>query len=407
MTRHARILALLVAAVLPLTAAASSPGTPPEAAATSFPGLPAGLAGLAEDMKTLPSGTALSPDGEGGFVLPRLDGPGYWRRYTADGRRLTWRVRDEKEAKGWGPWKHEDQLQQVCVDTEVWTGSEWRHTGTRHDKTVTAKEGESWLGRTGDRVMKAPVAGKVLTFADDVAATLYTGLAGGAQVLAAQVGDRDLYSIEAGGSYAKNPVMRRLVDAPGTLVRLTPAARRRLESSVRASRARALEGLPYPIPSPVRREIVAAPIGPKEAVEVLKDGYGAGTYGKRLIAEGAREKGWKAAAYSAAGVATGTFENVAEGMLNPILWVMLGAGHAAKALTGANAAVTTATKTAGAAAGATRATAAAAWWAPWVFKAADNTGRVVLLTAEARFDQAFLAKAAAAGADAIYLFVLP
>ena len=111
----------------------------------------------------------------------------------------------------------------------------------------------------------------------------------------------------------------------------------------------------------------------------------------------------------AGGGGAGVFESVAEGVCNPILWVTLGAGEAVVALKGSQAVASGAVgaKAALTAVRAVHAGATAAWWAPWLLTGTDNLGQVVRLTSEGKFDQQYYARLGEAGADFLYMFVIP
>jgi len=218
-----------------------------------------------------------------------------------------------------------------------------------------------------------------------------------------------MYSIEAGGSYAKNPLMNLLVDDQGHLDRLTPGARRQLYDEVRTQRREAVASQLYPVSPELARQVVDAPISAQEAVAVLRDDYGASTYGKRLLQEGAETPGWKGAALTAGGALEGTLENVSEAVFNPILWATMGLGEAVTAAKGGGAA---AHATAGATAGlhalqGAHAVATALWWGPWLVSAADNAGKLVEVTVDGKFDKDYFRHVSETGADALYYFVVP
>jgi hypothetical protein len=365
------------------------------------------------------SGPDGKPSGTGFIVMRPIEtGPdgavrsqdmGYWREYLAGGRRQEWSATSETEQKGWGPWAHENQLQKVWLAQQSWTGKVWQQTRKDNAKTLTLKEGKSWFGNAGDTVMKTPVVGPSLKFCDDVGATLFTGIAAAPQVLISAVADSDTYSIEAAGSYAHNPLMRALVEPQGFLDRLTPGARKELMAQVRFNRLQALQSAPFPLPPDLMKQVVEAPISAKDAFETLKSDYGMGSYGKRLVQSGAQEEGWKSHALKTAGVATGVFENVGEAVFNPIMWAMLGTGHAATAVKGtqsfvAGAAGAKATYTA---VTAVNAVATAAWWGPWLISATDNVGHLVRLTKDGKFDKDYYKNVEDVAGDLIYLFLIP
>lgn len=349
------------------------------------------------------------PAGTAFILMGGQDHAGYWREYTTDDRRLEWSSSKESKKKGWGPWKREDVLDNVWLSEQFYADSRWQEKSKDKSKTVVAKEGKSWLGRTGDKVMKLPVIGPTLKFCDDVASTLYTGVIGAVTGIAAGVTGSDAASLEAGGSYAKNPLMNKLVDEQGHLDRLTPGARRKLDEKVVADRRKVLDDQLFPLAPEMRQQVIGAPISAHEAVATLKSQYGAGTYGKRLIQAGAKEEGWKNWALTAAGVVAGVAETLGEGVCNPILWATLGAGHAVTALKGSQALATgvTGAQVALGVARTAQVAATAAWWGPWLFTATDNVGRLVALTAEGKFDKAYFQTLGDTGADAVFAFVVP
>ena len=182
--------------------------------------------------------------------------------------------------------------------------------------------------------MSAPVVGPTLKFCDEVGASIYTGLVGAPQIILADLLGSDMYSIEAGGSYAKNPLVNLFADDEYHLARLTPGARRELSRKVSDNRRRELDSGLFPLAPELRRQVLDAPVSAKESISTLRDDYGASTYGRRLIHAADELDGWRAGAMKAGGVATGIFESVAEGVSNPILWVTVGAGEAVTALKG-------------------------------------------------------------------------
>ncbi|MBI5208696.1 MAG: hypothetical protein HY927_01835 [Elusimicrobia bacterium] len=338
----------------------------------------------------------------------RQDHQGYWREYLGGDKRLEWTSTDEKERKGWGPWAHENQLRGIWLAEQSWTEGRWREVKKAQTSAVTAKEGQSWFGRAGAKLMKAPVLGPTLKFCDDVAGTLYTGIVAVPSVIGAAAGS-DALSLEAAGSYAKNPLMKKLLDDKGYLDRLTPGARKELYDKVRENRLTALQSQPFPIPPDLARDAVNAPISDKEAVQTLSDGYGAGSYGKRIIAEGIQSTGWKRGLLTTAGIVTGVAESVGESFCNPVMWAMLGAGHVAAAVKGSSSFVagSTGAQAAFTAANAAHKVLTVAWWTPWLLSASDNVGKMVLLTAEGKFDDRYYKNVSELSADIIYLFAVP
>lgn len=339
----------------------------------------------------------------------RQDNPGYWREYSADGGRLDWSATTESEEKGWGPWKHKNEVASSWITAKTWTGAGWATAGREKMKSGVAKEGLSWFGRAEETIMKTPVVGATLKGCDKVATGLYTAIVGAPQIILADLAGSDMYSLEAGGSYAKNPLVNALLDDKEHLARLTPGARRQLDAKVAETRRHALDAALIPLAPDVRSEALSAPVSAKESVGVLRDNYGASTYGKRMIKASEDLDGWKGAAMKAGGVATGAFENVAEGVMNPILWATLGAGEAVVALKGSQAVVSGAigAKAALTAVQVVHAGATVAWWAPWLLSGTDNLGKVAQLTTEGSFDKEYFRKLGDAGADFLYMFVIP
>lgn len=343
------------------------------------------------------------------ILMGGSDHAGYWREYTTDDRRLEWSSSKEMKTKGWGPWKHEDELQNVWLSEQAWQDGRWQEKAKDKSKTVVAKDGKSWLGRTSDKIMKAPVIGPVLKFCDNVASTLYTGIIGAGALITTAVTGSDAASLEAGASYAKNPLMSRLIDEQGHLDRLTPGALRKLDERVVEDRRKVLDNQLFPLAPEMRQQVIDAPISTHEAVATLKSEYGAGTYGKRLIHAGASEEGWKSWALTAGGVVAGVAESLGEGVCNPIMWATLGAGEVVAAVKGSQA-VATGVMGAQVALGVLRVaqvTAEVAWWVPWLFTATDNVGRLVSLTAEGKFDKAYFKTLGDTGADAVFAFAVP
>lgn len=335
--------------------------------------------------------------------------PGYWREYTSDGSRLDWSATADTEEKGWGPWKHKNELASSWLTAKKWDNGGWSTTGKDKIKTGTVKEGLSWFGRAEEKIMTTPVVGSTLKFCGKVATGIYTGVVGAPQIILADLAGSDMYSIEAGGSYAKNPLVNLLIDDQGHLDRLSPGARKELNQKVDESRRQTLDASLFPLAPEIRAQALAAPVAAKEAVATLRENYGASTYGKRMVHQAADLDGWRSAAMTTGGVVTGVFENVAEGVANPILWVTLGAGEAVTALKGSQA-VASGAIGANAALGAVRvvqAGATVAWWAPWLLSGTDNLGKVAQLTTEGKFDKEYFRKLGDVGADFLYMFVIP
>ncbi|MEQ1918118.1 MAG: hypothetical protein ABL955_02885 [Elusimicrobiota bacterium] len=341
--------------------------------------------------------------------VPHQRNPGYWREYAADGSRLEWSTTTETEEKGWGPWKHQNEMSSSWLTTKAWGENGWSTAAKEKVKTAQTKEGLSWFGRTEEKIMTTPVVGSTLKFCDQVATGLYTAVMGAPQIILADLTGSDMYSLEAGGSYAKNPLVNALMDDGEKIGRLTAGARKELYGKVDESRRHALDSSLVPLAPEVRWEALSAPVSDKEAVATLRDNYGASTYGKRLIHQSEDLDGWASAAMKTGGVITGAFENVAEGVCNPILWVTLGAGEAVTAIKGSQALASGAVgaKAALTAVQAVHAGATVAWWAPWLLSGTDNLGKVAQLTTEGSFDKEYFRKLGDAGADFLYMFVIP
>ncbi len=332
----------------------------------------------------------------------RQDHPGYWREYSGEATRLDWTASSGTQEKGWGPWSRKDETQDIWNVEREWKDGAWKLKERKKIKTVDVKEGKSWLGRTGAKIMDTPGVGSALKLCDNIAASLYTGLVGAATLAASEISGSDSALLEAAGSYAKNPAMNGLIGEKGHLDRLTPGARLKLEKAALENRRQAVESQLFPLAPEMKRNILEAPVGDAEAVAALKGNFGAGSYGKRLIQAGGQTSGWKTVAYTAAGVVTGVGEALGEGVMNPILWATLGTGHAVTALKGVQGA-----RAGLAAMQAAHAVATVAWWGPWLFTATDNAGRLVELTAQGGFDKEYFHKLGTVGADALYLFVIP
>ncbi|OGR60577.1 MAG: hypothetical protein A2X36_13185 [Elusimicrobia bacterium GWA2_69_24] len=398
----------------------------------------------------------------------RQDNPGYWREYAGGGVRSEWVAPTRTEKRGWGPWAHEVELQDVSIFAQSWRAGRWERGTGRAVKTLLVREGRSALGRAEEKLMRAPVVGPLLRVSEAAAQTILTGVLIAPHALAARLAGRggqgaavpeaQLFTfrgggagrgLDAGGDYAKNPLFRHFKKDGWHVDRLSPAAREALYAKVREERRLALENQPSPLAPELFNRIAQAPIAASEAAATLRTYYGVGTFGRRLIHLGSASRGLKRAALIAAGVLTGAVEGAAESVCNPILWAMLGLGAAAtaaEAAVGAGAAlgslpdvpallsswrsgglwfgaalglgelVTLARGTAlsarAAMAGvyalrAAHATLTALWWGPWLFSATDHAGRIVRLTAQGNFDKDYFKQLSKAGTDAIYYFVIP
>lgn len=187
-------------------------------------------------------------DAQGGA---RQDHPGYWREYTSDGRRLEWSKSEETKTQPWyKPWAADQKTTHVFIAEQRRDSSgDWQEQDKVEHKTTTADiDGSSTFGQWGSDIMSVPYLGKGLGFCGDVGSTLYTGIMGAPQTIIAGITGSDMYSIEAGGSYAKNPLMRQFVDDQGVIDRLTDGARQELYGKVREQRRTSLESMAFPMP---------------------------------------------------------------------------------------------------------------------------------------------------------------
>jgi hypothetical protein len=333
------------------------------------------------------------------------DRPGYWREYSGSETRLEWTSKTRTEDKGWGPWSHKDTFQDIYLKQQSYVSGHWLDQGQELKKTLTEKVGKTWFGEAGDAIMHVKYLGEGLDFCGKVGKTLYTGIVAAPQVFIAAATGSDTYSLEAGGSYAKNPLMQALIDDQGYLDRLTPGAREQLYAKVREERRKAIESQPYPVPEAVARQAIDAPITAKEAVGVLGDSFGAGTYGKRLIHEGAQSTGFAKFAYTAGGVITGAFESIAESMLNPLVIATFGLGQAVAAANAAKgiAQAGLAVRTAVGALTITHKVVTGLMVSTFLLNAADDIGKTVEATAEGRFDEAYWNQMSATGSDLLFM----
>ena len=146
-------------------------------------------------------------------------------------------------------------------------------------------------------------------------------------------------------------------------------------------------------------KIIQAPIDDHEAVECLKEHWGAGTAGKRL-----REVG-----YTWTGTGVGIFENAAEGLMNPLVWATFGLGEAMAGLKG-TAAFSNGlwyAKTGMSALKWTNRLATVSLLAPWAIAASDDMGKTLDATyrglfAEGKFDDKYFDQLTKTGTDALF-----
>ena len=334
---------------------------------------------------------------------------GYWREYTGTGRRLEWSDTKETQENYWGPWKTRDELQVVWLAEQSWRDGRWQTMAKEKIKTVLSNPGQSWFSRAERAIMEAPLAGPVLNACNKVAASLYMAMIGTVQLSAAKITGSDIYSLEAGGTFAKSPLLSLFLSDESHIARLTPDARQELYLTVEMNRRRALDAGLYPVPPELRRRVINAPIEAKEAVEALRAGYGSKTYDRRLIHEAGSRNGWSSWTMTGGGIFVGAVENVGEGIFNPMLWSKLGAEKAVAVLKagGEAAGASLGAKTAYNAARAADAATTAAWVAPWLLNVTDSGGKMVKHTADGKFDKEYFRKLGEAAANAFYMFVMP
>ena len=332
------------------------------------------------------------------------DRPGYWREYTSEETRLEWSSKTRDEEKGWGPWSHTDTKRDVILKQQTYVSGCWREKDQEFKKTLTEKEGKTFFGEAGAGIMNVKYLGASLDFCGKVGKTLYTGIVAAPQEIITAATGSDLYSIEAGGSYAKNPLINQFVDDQGHLDRLTSGAREELYAKVREQRRQALDNQPYPVPATVVDQAVNAPISAKEAVDVLRDNYGASTYGKRLIHEGAQTTGFTSFLCTSGGVVMGAFEGIAESMLNPLVLATFGLGQAVGALNAAKgiAQAGWAVRTGVTALTITNKLVTSMLVTTFLLNAADDIGKTVEATAAGKFDEAYWNQWSATGTDLLF-----
>ncbi len=334
---------------------------------------------------------------------------GYWREYTGAGRRLEWSAASETEENYWGLWKSRSEFQTVWLAEQSWRNGRWHTEAKEKIKSVLTNPGKSWFARAEDAIMETPVVGPTLDACNKTAAILYTAMIGAVQYSAAKITRSDIYSIEAGGTFAKNPLLNMVTSDEKLIAGLTPDARQELYLKVEANRRRALDAGLYPMPPQLRRQVIDAPIEAKEAVEALRSGYGANTYDRRLIHGAEHLSGWRSWTMTGGGVFVGAVENIAEGVFNPVLWAKLGTekivavlkagGTAAGASFGARAVYN--------AARAADVATTTAWWTPWLLNITDSGGKMLKATSNGKFDKEYFQNLGETGANAFYMFVLP
>ena len=297
----------------------------------------------------------------------------------------------------------------VWLAEQSWRDGRWLTEAKKKIKTVLANQGKSWFARAEDVIMEAPVIGPALKASNKVAAAVYTAMIGAIQYTAAKISKSDIYSIEAGGTFAKNPFLNMVVSDEKLISGLSPDARQELYLKVESNRRRALDAGLYPMPPELRRQVIHAPIEAKEAVEALRAGYGVNSYDRRLIHEASNLKGWRSWAMTGGGMFVGAVESIAESVFNPMLWAKIGSEKAVAFLKKGGEAVGASfgAKAAYNAARAADVATTTAWVAPWALNMTDSGGKMLKHTAEGKFDKEYFRKLGEAGANAFYLFVLP
>ena len=272
--------------------------------------------------------TPISLDGSGkGQVDPRR-----WREYLSDGTLLRWHSLIETRPATF--WSNAKAITHVQLIKEEYRGGRWRELGReKKDSLVTEAAATSTLGILSEAIHESWGVGHVLKAGEVTAKTLYTGLVSAGNMGLWGLTGKDAFHLEASGGYASNPAMRALLDDKGFLDRLSAGERAEVELKARENRTKSLAqaGFTKERTDPaVYAEILNAPYGSDELVGALQD-YGAGSYGRRILEKAAVSTGASKVALTAAGSVVRVTENVAETLLNPVIWATFGVARSGRA----------------------------------------------------------------------------
>ncbi|MEK9146024.1 MAG: hypothetical protein AAB339_10475, partial [Elusimicrobiota bacterium] len=259
--------------------------------------------------------------------------PRRWREYLADGSLLRWHSQIETKPATF--WSNAKAITHVQLIKEEYRGGRWQELGReKKNSLVTEAAATSTLGVVSEAIHESWGVGHVLKAGEVTAKTLYTGLVSAGNMGLWGLTGKDAFHLEASGGYASNPAMRALLDDQGFLDRLSAGERAEVERKARENRAASLAqaGFSQERTDPaVYAEMLDAPYGSDELVGALQN-YGAGSYGRRILDKAALSTGASKVALTAAGSVVRVTENVAETLLNPVIWATFGVGRGVAAL---------------------------------------------------------------------------
>jgi len=339
--------------------------------------------------------------------------PRRYREYLSGGGYNQWHSTMEFKEAGW--FSNAKSVEHVYLMRYSWDGTVenggWSHRGKeKKDEIVNEAAGTSTFGIVGTAIHDTPVLGHVLKGGEWVGKSLYTGIMAAPQeIIYAVTGDTD-YGLEASGGYAKNPLMNLLVDEQGHLDRLSPEMWKIVLIKARELREADLKQMGYTPENTDWEEYRGLSdqwqgerfadraacersysstycdrfmYSNEELIRAVK-GYGAGTYGDRLIDSAQGTEGAEYYARVGGGWGVKVFENVGETVFNPVIWATFGIGRGVQALTAMRAAGTGARLLPAAAVPAALNTArlthsvlSTTLTATWVVGGVDNFGQMV------------------------------
>ncbi|PIP81618.1 MAG: hypothetical protein COR54_19025, partial [Elusimicrobia bacterium CG22_combo_CG10-13_8_21_14_all_63_91] len=367
--------------------------------------------------------------------------PRRWREYLSNGGYNHFHSQFGTEDSGW--FSNAKSVEYPSVHRYAWSGDfdngGWTHRAKREfPKIETEAPGTSTFGIIGGAIHDTPVVGHVLKGGEWVGKSLYTGLvAAPPTIIYAITGDTD-YGVEMSGSWTKNPAMNLLVSDEEHLAKMDGDMWFVVLVSARENREKDLAGMGYTdaltdwqekqkLMNQWRGDEYASRAecekfhsskvcdrymySIEERMRAVR-GYGALTWGDRVI-EGAQDKeGAAFYAQNAAGWGLKVFENVGETMFNPVIWATFGVGKGVQALTALRAAGTGARFLPAAAVPAALSTArvthtvlASTLYATWGVSGIDNLGQTIVAIKDGDNEKAWK-KAADFSTDLFFVWMM-
>ncbi|MFH1724134.1 MAG: hypothetical protein ABII00_05865 [Elusimicrobiota bacterium] len=310
----------------------------------------------------------------------------------------------------------------------------WTERGReKKDEFVNEVGGTSTFGIVGTAIHEAPVVGDVLQAGGAVGKTLWTGIMAAPPTFIYAVTKDTDYGLAMSGSYAKNPLVNRLVGDQGHLDRMDGKMWEVVLIEARENRRKDLDQMGYTegntdpeehqrLLSQWRGDRFVSPedclkshprgycdrfrYSREELMRAVR-GYGALTWGDRLIESAEGKKGAAYCATAGAGWGLKVFENVGETLFNPVIWATFGVGKGVQAMTAMRAAGNSSLAVSGALSTArvTHALLSTTLYSTWVVGGVDNLGQTVVALQEGDREQA-LKKSADLGTDLFFVWMM-